>query len=150
MEKFGFPGLRVLQFAFGRDFPDNSYLPNNYIKNTVACTGTHDNNTLMGWLKKEARHFEKKNLLKYLGEGALPGPDKELEGIAAKLIMLLMASAANLVVIPMQDILGLGGKARMNRPSTSRGNWKWQMAQSMLSDTVSDRLAAITRNYKRG
>jgi 4-alpha-glucanotransferase len=186
MEKFGFPGLRVLQFAFGGDFPDNSYLPHNYIKNTVAYTGTHDNNTLRGWLENEATSFEIKNLLKYLGQDALPGrecaaagfrdtaaiaglkdnsavaglkdtalknnsgPAGGCEGIIGKVIILIMASAANLVIIPMQDILGLGKKARMNRPSTSRGNWKWQMVKSMLSNRTAERLASITQNYKRG
>jgi 4-alpha-glucanotransferase len=212
MEKFGFPGLRVIQFAFGNDFPDSSYLPHNYIKNTVACTGTHDNNTLRGWLESEARSFEIKNLLKYLDEVSLPrqghaavklkdtaaaadfkdtartaGLDKDasatltgfkgtvvavtaginkdaaqknalknnsrltgrFEDIINKVTILLMASAANLVIIPMQDILGLGEKARMNRPSTSRGNWKWQMGRDMIPDKIAEKFSAITRIYKR-
>ena len=147
MKKFGFPGLRVLQFAFGRDFPFSSNLPYNYIKNTVACTGTHDNNTLRGWLENEVRPFEIKNLLKYLGEDVLPGMG--FEGIINKLIMLLMASAANLVIMPLQDILGLGKKTRMNRPATSRGNWKWQMSSDMISERAAEKLLTITRNFKR-
>jgi len=168
MEKFGFPGIRVLQFAFGRDFPHSSYLPHNYIKNTVAYTGTHDNNTLRGWLENEARIFEIKNLLEYLDKEALSGQRYPMAGlkysavknnprliigfedIINEAIMLLMASTANLVIIPMQDILGLGQAARMNRPSTSRGNWKWQMGLKMMSDTTAERLAVITRNGKRG
>lgn len=180
MKKLGFPGLRVLQFAFGSDFPHSSHLPHNYIKNTVACTGTHDNNTLRGWLENEARSFEIKNLLKYLSEEALQGQghsaaelkdtaavvtvglDKDtalknnsgltgrFEGIINEAIVMLMASAANLVIIPMQDILGLGGKARMNRPSTSRGNWKWQMGRDMISDKIAENFSTITHIYKRG
>jgi 4-alpha-glucanotransferase len=206
MEKFGFPGIRVFQFAFGLDFPYSSYLPHNYIKNTIACTGTHDNNTLRGWLENEAKSFEIKNLMNYLGKVGLPGqvpaeimsaenknteaaikqnniaamagpdtvaasedtvdilppaenkdnmlkddsrPDKILERIINKVIILLMASASNLVIIPMQDILGLGQKARMNRPSTSRGNWKWQMSRSMIPVDTAEKFLHIARIYKR-
>lgn len=168
MEKFGFPSLRVLQFAFGNDFPHSSHLPHNYIKNTVACTGTHDNNTLRGWLENEASSLEIKNFLEYLGKEVLPEQGHSaagfgysgvkansrfiggFEGIINEAIVLQMNSAANLVIIPMQDILGLGKKARMNRPSTSRGNWKWQMSPNMISDKVAEKFSAITRNSKRG
>lgn len=143
MKDNGFPGLRVILFAFGRDFPGGINLPHNYDKNCVAYTGTHDNNTIAGWFSREAGKSEKENLSRYLGK------DLILNSINEDLIRLVMSSAANLSIIPIQDILGLDEKTRMNRPSTSRGNWKWRMSGSDMSLVKFDKITEFTETYSR-
>lgn len=112
------PGMRVLQFAFDSD-AENPYLPHNYERNTVAYTGTHDNNTLAGWWYDDCDDDLRERVRAYLGEPGEPVPDA--------LERLLLASVAHLAVLPMQDILGLGGEARMNTPGTLEGNWRWRL-----------------------
>ena len=143
MDKFGFPGIRVIQFAFGRDFPESGHLPHNYARNCIVYTGTHDNNTLRGWIKNDAKIFEKKNLSLYTG--------KEINqtNINKEMIRLIMGSVAAIVIVPVQDILGLGPESRMNHPSTARGNWQWQMDGDMLSADTSKYLAEISYIYQR-
>ena len=114
-DKFEFPGMKVLQFAFGSD-PGNPFLPFNYTRNAVVYTGTHDNDTTVGWFNT-ANDYEKQNLLLYLG---CISP----EGIHWDLIRLALSSIANQAIIPLQDVLGLGTEARMNFPSTAEGNWE--------------------------
>jgi 4-alpha-glucanotransferase len=138
MEHFGFPGMRVLLFAFGDDFPKNPYIPHNLIKNCVAYTGTHDNNTVKGWIENEASEDEKQRLFRYIGR------EVRSEEIHWELIRLLMISIANTVIFPMQDILGLGEEARMNRPSTREGNWKWRLVEDQLNHDLIRRLFEIT------
>ncbi|MFQ5964156.1 MAG: 4-alpha-glucanotransferase [Candidatus Scalinduaceae bacterium] len=143
MNLFGFPGMRVLLFAFGEDLPTNPYAPHNHIKNCVVYTGTHDNNTIKGWFKKEIGQEVRKRLVEYIG--------REVTGrkIHHELIRLAMMSVANMVIIPMQDVLGLGEKARMNIPASSRGNWEWRVSQDQLSSTITQGLFEITRVYGR-
>ncbi|MBM3713303.1 MAG: 4-alpha-glucanotransferase, partial [Actinobacteria bacterium] len=134
---------KVLQFAFGKDFPSSDHLPSNYSKNLVVYTGTHDNNTVRGWFEKEATSLEKKNLEKYIG--------KKITGsnASSQFIDISFSSRTNLVITPMQDILGLGSEARMNRPSTTRGNWRWQMSKNMLKESLAVKLFSITKKYDR-
>jgi 4-alpha-glucanotransferase len=128
-EEFGFPGMAVLQFGFGKDPQAPTFLPHNYPRNLAAYTGTHDNDTVMGWWRSEGGDstrtpadvlVEKERALKYLGADG-----SEMNWV---MIRALMASVADTVVFPMQDVLGLGSEARMNTPSVASGNWRWRMA----------------------
>ncbi|MEA5553525.1 4-alpha-glucanotransferase [Anabaena cylindrica UHCC 0172] len=139
-DKFEFPGMKVLHFAFGSD-PANPFLPFNYPKNAVVYTGTHDNDTTLGWFNT-ANDYEKQNLLLYLGSIS---PD----GINWDLIRLALSSIANQAIIPLQDVLGLGNEARMNYPSTAEGNWGWRYRAGVLNGELCDRLQNLTKLYGR-
>ncbi|HEY9803968.1 MAG TPA: 4-alpha-glucanotransferase [Leptolyngbyaceae cyanobacterium] len=139
-DKYEFPGMKVLQFAFGSD-PGNPFLPFNYTSNFVVYTGTHDNDTTLGWFN-QASDYEKHNLLLYLG---CVSP----EGIHWDLIRLALSSVANQAILPLQDILGLGNEARMNFPSVAKGNWEWRYDTSALTQGLSDRLKVLTKLYGR-
>lgn len=143
MHHFDLPGMKVLLFAFGEDLPRNPYIPHNLPKNCVAYTGTHDNNTIRGWFEGEEAPEDKKRLLRYLGR------DVPIEELHWELIRLLMESAANTVIFPMQDILGLGEEARMNRPATAGGNWQWRLSPDQLTHTLAEKLLEMTEIYGR-
>ena len=134
-DKFEFPGMKILQFAFGSD-PGNPFLPFNYPRNCLVYTGTHDNDTSVGWFEK-ASDYEKQNLLDYLG-------CVSHHGIHWDLIRLALSSIANQAVIPMQDLLGLGSFARMNFPSVAEGNWEWRYTADALTPDLADRLKRLT------
>ncbi|QMS89900.1 4-alpha-glucanotransferase [Nostoc edaphicum CCNP1411] len=135
-DKYEFPGMKVLQFAFGSD-PGNPFLPFNYPRNAVVYTGTHDNDTTVGWFNS-ANDNEKHNLWLYLG-------CISSEGIQWDLIRLALSSIANQAIIPLQDVLGLGNEARMNFPSVAEGNWEWRYQAGALRDELRDRLKVLTR-----
>ena len=139
-DRYEFPGMKVLHFAFGSD-PGNPFLPFNYGRNFVVYTGTHDNDTTVGWFNA-ANDYEKQNLLLYLG---CVSP----EGIQWDLIRLALSSIANQAIIPLQDILGLGTEARMNFPSIAEGNWQWRYQSGVLSTELGDRLKTLTKLYGR-
>ncbi len=143
IQKNNFPGIRVILFAFGDDFPDSIHLPHHYEKNCVAYTGTHDNNTVIGFFKNDATPLEKKNLSCYL--------KKELHESTVKedLIELVACSKADLCIIPVQDILGLGAEARMNHPSTTKGNWVWRMSKEDMRLEKFKILSDCTKKYAR-
>ena len=111
IRRYGFPGMQVLLFAFGDDFPGSSFLPHRHTPNSVVYTGTHDNNTIRGWFDEEADSATRKNLFGYLGR-QVPA-----DALHWELIRLAMMSSAHTAVIPLQDVLGLGAEARMNRPA---------------------------------
>lgn len=140
---FGFPGMRVLLFAFGEDVSTNPYAPHNYIRNCVAYTGTHDNNTIKGWFHREADAECKKRLSLYVGHNVSEN------SVHWELIRLAMGSVADLVIIPMQDFLGLGEAARMNLPSSPKGNWEWRFTKEKITPSLLKKLAEITRIYGR-
>jgi len=144
MERFRFPGMKILLFAFGRDDPMHPFLPHTYPRNCVAYTGTHDNNTLKAWFENEASPEEKKRLFRYLYRE--PPVDK----IHWEMIRLVMMSVADTAVFPMQDILGLGGEARMNRPATPTGNWRWRLAPGQITSAIEETLRTLTVTYGRG
>lgn len=137
----GFPGMRVLQFGFNPDNTDNDHLQHNYPKNCCAYTGTHDNSTIMQWYREAdpksramARRYVKPRLF---------------ERFSAACVRVVYASPANLAIIPMQDILGLGADARMNVPSTVGGNWKWRMLPGRLTASRAEKLRSLADTYFR-
>ncbi|UCD82501.1 MAG: 4-alpha-glucanotransferase [Desulfobacterales bacterium] len=143
MQRYQLPGMRLLLFAFGEDFPDGAFLPHNHVKNCLVYTGTHDNNTARGWFETEATPETKVNLMDYLG-GNVPADRLHWE-----LIRLAMMSVADTAIIPMQDLLGLGAEARMNNPSKLEGNWHWRLAENPVTTELTDRLRGMTRIYGR-
>jgi 4-alpha-glucanotransferase len=143
MAEFGYPGMRVLQFAFGEDAPEHPYLPHNYVQNCVAYTGTHDNNTTRGWFEHEASTDDRNRLFNYIGR-EVPAAE-----VPEELMRLAMQSVARTVITPMQDVLGLGAAARMNRPSIAAGNWEWRLLQEQLTPAAGDTLLHCTHLYGR-
>lgn len=143
MELFQFPGMKILLFAFGDDDPMHPFLPHAYPRNCVAYTGTHDNNTIRGWFENEASPEEKRRVFRYLYRQP---PAREM---VWEMIRLIMMSVADTAVIPMQDILGLGQHARMNRPAVSSGNWTWRLTVNQIGPDVEDKLSEMTEIYGR-
>ncbi len=146
IERLGIPGMRVLLFAFDERFPHNTYLPHYYRENCVVYTGTHDNNTIKGWLQKELKPAYKKQLKQYLGKSI------RIANAHWDIIRIAQASVANLAIIPVQDILGLGEDARMNNPASTRGNWHWRLTDRQMSEIKENalpRLKEITHTYGR-
>jgi 4-alpha-glucanotransferase len=131
--------MKVLQFAFGDD-PDGIYLPHNYQPHCVVYTGTHDNDTTLGWWHTLQPH-ERRNVQLYLGRD---GSD-----ISWDLIRLAQASVAEQVIVPMQDVLALGSEARMNTPGQAGGNWGWRYTPEMLTTELVGRLRELTAIYGR-
>ena len=132
-ERLKIPGMRVLQFGFGNPGA-HIYLPHRYEANTVVYTGTHDNDTTVGWWQSVAGQ-ERSDVLAYLGEAS--------DGIHWAMARAAQNSIADLCVIPLQDVLGLGSEARMNTPSSSRGNWDWRYRKSALTPQLAEKLAAM-------
>lgn len=135
----GFPGMRVLQFAFSGGV-DNEYLPHRYERNTVVYTGTHDNNTTRGWYDAATEH-ERDFVRRYC---QTPAYD-----IHWDFIKLALQSVADIVIIPFQDVLGLPASARMNTPSTVEGNWQWRFTWDQVPPLAADRLCELTALYER-
>ncbi len=142
-ESLGFPGMRVLQFAFGDD-PDNLHLPHNYDRHSVCYTGTHDNETTVGWYRTAKGHAARKE--RAFCRDYLNADPNEIHW---SFIRSAFASVADTAVVPMQDLLGLGHEARMNRPSSSSGNWDWRMPAKALSSKLCHRLRDKTELYGR-
>lgn len=143
-DRFNFPGMRILQFAFGGD-SDNAYLPHHYIHNCVVYPGTHDNDTALGWWKT-ASAAEKQHVAEYLG---YTDPN-EIQNISWEFIQTALASVADLAVIPLQDVLELDGRARMNDPRYNDGQWRWRFTDiDLLTPELSKRLLKLTQLYSR-
>lgn len=138
-DAFKFPGMRVLQFAFVADTSDN-FLPHNYVRNTVAYVGTHDNDTTVGWFEK-LDAMTRRQVLDYTGTNG--------DGINWDMIRLLMMSVANTVVVTLQDVMSLGSDARMNYPGRADGNWTWRFTWDKLTDEMQSRLKHMTATYGR-
>ncbi|MEB3175801.1 MAG: 4-alpha-glucanotransferase, partial [Cyanobacteriota bacterium] len=140
-DDFGFPGMKVLQFAFDSDRA-NPFLPFNYLnRRAVVYTGTHDNDTTVGWFEARSPE-EQKRVTDYLG-CVCP------EGIHWSLIRLALGSVANTAIFPLQDILGLGNEARMNLPGSAEGNWGWRYRSEQLTPELAQQLAQVTELYGR-
>ncbi len=141
----GFPGMKVLEFAFdSRDSGSaNDYLPHNYIENSVAYTGTHDNETITGWFKSITKE-ERQMARDYLCDQHTPA--KELY---QSFIALVMRSSSRMCIVPMQDYMGLDNRCRMNQPSTLGKNWKWRLVKGDLSEELKEEILAVTKRYGR-
>lgn len=150
MDTFGFPGMAILQFAFDSG-PENEFLPHNYAEPLVAYTGTHDNDTFMGWwhhtqstqgadVVAEAKSYARR----YLDLDCHPEDALHLRAVRS-----LMASVARIVVTPVQDVLGLGAEARMNTPGLDSGNWDWRMRSNALTDAHLEWLKDLTTLFGR-
>lgn len=144
IKKLDLTGMKVLQFAFGKNYKKSEHLPENYPENCVAYTGTHDNNTLRGWFENEITPQVRKNLLEYLGGNI------SVSELNWELIARVMSSAAKITVFPVQDILNLGQDCRMNNPAKKQGNWRWRLKADLLTAEVSRKLTKITQLYGRG
>src|SRR5690606_35897427 len=138
-EALGFPGMAVLQFAFGSG-SDNLYLPHNVARQTVIYTGTQHNDTTVGWYASAEEHV-RDHLRRYLRTDA--------SDVAWDLIVAAFASVAETAIVPVQDLLRLGTEARMNLPGTATGNWGWRMSPHALTDEIAGQLAEITELYGR-
>jgi 4-alpha-glucanotransferase len=123
--------------------PANPYIPHNHVYNCVVYTGTHDNNTTLGWFENELDPKALSRLEEYLGR------DLNNRNICRELIRMAMSSPARFCVIPIQDILELDHGSRMNRPSTSKGNWGWRLLPKMLNQDIEDFLFRFTHIYGR-
>jgi 4-alpha-glucanotransferase len=157
-ERFGFPGMKILQFAFDEDalrasfgnYTRNPFLPHNYTPHFVVYTGTHDNDTALGWFQHCATE-ERQKAIAYLG--AVRPTDACIHGdeqaFPWSLIRAAMASVARVAVVPLQDVLGLGSQARMNLPGTTGTNWRWRCPPGALNDEAATRLREMVELYER-
>ena len=147
-ERFDLPGMKILQFAFDEgalrasfgDIDRNPFLPHNYTRRFCVYTGTHDNDTTMGWFE-HCSAAERQRAMAYLG--------CDEHAFNWTLIRAAMASVADIAIVPLQDILGLGSEARMNLPGTTGSNWVWRTPSGALSLTLAARLAEMVENYER-
>jgi 4-alpha-glucanotransferase len=149
-ERYGWPGMAILQFAFGDDSQANDFLPYNYPRNRVVYTGGHDNDTTMGWWtsgvgdstrnEDEVRR-ERDFALRYVG-----GDGSEFHW---DFIRTLLASVADVAIVPLQDVLGAGNEARMNLPGRLGGNWRWRFREGAVTPAMTERLATLARTFGR-
>ena len=150
-DRWGFPGMRVLQFAFGDGSADNPFMPHNYEPHCVVYTGTHDNDTTIGWfrdldpgsstLTADQAASERRAALEYLGSDG--------REIHWSFIRAAVSSVAEIAIFPLQDVLGLGSEARMNMPARSENNWRWRFEEGQLTPDLSQRLRELNRIYGR-
>ncbi len=140
LEATGYPGMKVLQFAFNSG-EESNYLPHNFNRNCICYTGTHDNDTILGWLDTITT-ADLDYLMKYLNV------DSKADCVYG-LIRLALASAADTAITTMQDLLELPTKCRMNIPSTAQGNWRWRATKSQFTNELSEKVYALTKLYWR-
>jgi 4-alpha-glucanotransferase len=138
-EGFKLPGMKILQFAFDGE-PENPFLPHNYVSNCVAYTGTHDNDTVLGWYQR-VPEGEKSYYRRYM--------DRDGSQVSWDLIRGVWASVAMFALAPMQDFLELDNTARMNYPGNPSGNWTWRMAEGSISETLQERILDVNQLYGR-
>jgi len=149
--RFDLPGMSILQFAFGDDPQGPSFRPHNFPRNMVAYTGTHDCDTTVGWWSSEGRGESTRNSDAIRRERQFTRAYLHTTGaeIHWDFIRALESSVADTVLIPLQDVLGLGSKARMNQPATLGGNWRWRYREGALTPPVASRLRELARMYDR-
>ena len=140
LKETGYPGMKILEFGFGGG--DSEYLPHNYIKNCIAYTGTHDNDTFLGWFEKTGTKKEVRNAIKYLGLN-------EEEGYNWGFIRGIWSSVADTAIAPMQDFLNLGNEARVNLPSTLGTNWQWRAKKEDINENLANKIYKFTKLYGR-
>ncbi len=139
-DEFALPGMRILQFGFGNRGA-HLYLPHRFTENSVVYTGTHDNDTTLGWWRNTATEAEKAAVATYVGLTE--------DGPAWSLIRAASASVADICLFPVQDVIGLGSEGRMNVPSAAEGNWSWRYEQSMLTREIAEKLFALADGTDR-
>jgi 4-alpha-glucanotransferase len=149
--EFSFPGMALLQFAFGIDPQGPSFRPHNYDRELVAYTGGHDNDTMIGWWNSRVssdsvRTAEDIRKERALARAYLGFEDQPVNWV---FIRAVMSSVADTAIVPLQDVLGLGSAARMNLPGTKSGNWRWRYSSGALTDQHRDRLANMVELYDR-
>ena len=140
VKKTGFPGMKILQFAFDSR-EESDYLPHNYTHNSIVYTGTHDNDTVVGWWETCSKN-DKAFAKRYLNV-------KSTKDIHKALIRACLASVSDTAIIPMQDYLGLGSEARINIPSTLGNNWKWRLKDGQFTEELADEIYDLTKLYYR-
>ncbi len=150
-DEFGFPGMAILQFAFGTDPQAPNFLPHNFPRNVVAYTGTHDNDTTAGWWRSTGESDSTRTAEEVRAEKAHAMAYLRSDGqqIHWDFIATLLASVANTVIVPMQDVMGCGSEARMNIPSVPGGNWRWRFRWRDVTTGMSDRLYRLAKLYDR-
>jgi malto-oligosyltrehalose synthase/4-alpha-glucanotransferase len=141
--EFGLPGMRVLQFAFGAETPISDHIPHNYTMNSFAYTGTHDNNTLKGWLTEDSTKESRFAMNAYVGQKITEN------NICNLLIRQCYASVAEAAIVPVQDVLELEGSHRMNMPASIEGNWTWRVTADELTGETAKKLLGLTRLFNR-
>jgi 4-alpha-glucanotransferase len=137
---YGLPGMKILQFAFDSD-AHNPYLPHNHVENCVVYTGTHDNDTTLGWFDSRSPELQHR-ICEYLGA--------DMDDMPWPIMRSAFASVARLAVVPMQDVLALGSADRMNMPGTTSGNWQWRFRWEQLEEGLDERIMHLCRLYGRG
>lgn len=149
-DEFGFPGMRVLQFAFGGD-PRDTHLPHNYTRDTVVYTGTHDNDTTVGWYEAHGAAEDPQEAARLLRERdyCLRYLNSDGREVHWDFIRAALSSVADLAIVPLQDVLGLSSEARMNTPASTEGNWAWRLREGDLTDQLARRLRDLTGLYAR-
>jgi len=142
-DQAGLPGIKVLQFAFGEDMSVSPHIPHNYPAHSVAYTGTHDNNTTAGWWADDATTLERRNLSIYAGRPV------NKSNVVKSMTTLCYGSVAEMAIIPMQDLLGLGTDARMNVPALKKGNWRWRLNGTFKPAKLAKELRHMVKLYNR-
>ncbi|QJW90436.1 malto-oligosyltrehalose synthase [Spirosoma taeanense] len=142
-DEFGLPGMKVLQFAFGDEMPKSINTPHNHTLNSIAYTGTHDNNTSRGWYRQDKEKAQSRQLERYVG---LPVTEENVHLILGR---LAYASVAQTAILPLQDVLGLDESARLNTPATTERNWTWRLLPDQLSPAIEEQLREWTTVYNR-
>jgi 4-alpha-glucanotransferase len=150
-ERFRLPGMAILQFAFGKDPQGPSFRPHNYSRELATYTGTHDNDTTVGWWNSSGASDSTRTPADVSEERAfarayLNFTDEPIQWV---MIRAVLASIADLAIIPLQDLLGLGSEARMNLPGTSKGNWRWRYSSGALTAELANRLHELVLLYDR-
>jgi 4-alpha-glucanotransferase len=142
-DKFSLPGMKVLQFAFGNNLAGSEHIPHNFDLNFIVYTGTHDNNTTVGWFANELKKEHRGQLETYVGKKL------KANSVSHEMIRLAYSSVARIVIIPVQDLLSLDGQARMNTPASTSGNWSWRLLTGQLSDSEERKLREWVAFYNR-
>jgi 4-alpha-glucanotransferase len=150
-EQFGFPGMAILQFAFGTDPQAPGFIPYSYTRDLVVYTGTHDNDTTVGWWTSDGIGDSTRTPEEIEKERGFVKKYFDTDGREIHWVFMrgVMSSVAGVAIIPLQDVLGLGSEARMNLPARPSGNWRWRFTCEMLTDEIRDRLKEMTVIYGR-
>ncbi|WP_276133156.1 malto-oligosyltrehalose synthase [Polluticoccus soli] len=142
-DELGLPGMRVLQFAFGSHMPNSVDIPHNHVRNAIVYTGTHDNNTALGWYQQDANKVDHHRFEEYNGTSIRK---KDIHLVLGR---MAYSSVADVAILPMQDILGLGEESRMNTPGLSSDNWLWRLSENQLTKGIEKLLRRWTEIYNR-